>query len=311
MKKIISILIIALTFSLAGCGAKKSESYGNTQDAKSQNSIDMTKDKGIKTEFNDSKNTLKNEIKNTNEVPNENTRKLIKKAIMQIESNTFDKSIDDANKKIIAAGGYIENSNITGKSTNYSGKEMARHANFVARIPSVNYEKFLNDAGSIGNIIMQNRSAEDVTSKYFDTEAHLKALKIQEERLLELLKKSGELKDIIAIEKELTEVRYQIENLTGTLKKLDNLVNYTTVNLNIDEVFELTNIQGTPVTVWDKTTRGFVDSVKSLINILKGFVIVIGVLLPYVLVIGIVYLVLRLIFKIRIKDIINKINKNK
>ena len=51
-----------------------------------------------------------------------------------------------------------------------------------------------------------------------------------------MLKESKNVSDVIAVESELYKVRYDIESLEGQLKNLDNLIEYSTVYINIEEV---------------------------------------------------------------------------
>ena len=50
-------------------------------------------------------------------------------------------------------------------------------------------------------------------------------------------------KDIITLESAIAETELQIERLTGTLRKYDALVDYATVNLQLQEVYRLANTE--------------------------------------------------------------------
>jgi hypothetical protein len=161
----------------------------------------------------------------------------------------------------------------------------------------VNYEAFKSSVNTLGHVVSSGENGEDITTQYFDTQAHLKALQIQEERLLELLKKTGELKDILELEKELANVRYQIENYTSSLQKMDNLVDYTTCNITITEVKALTKIKAEPTSFWEKLGDVFIGSLNALLSLCKFALLAATAILPFAFV-GIllavpVYLLLR------------------
>lgn len=259
-----------------------SDSKNSKREEKLDNSI-----KDSKTESEKEKNNLKL-----------NERKIIKKAFVDLEAKEFEDTINSIISKVISEDGYVQNSNISGTRLYDKNKYSTRHAELVLRIPKTNFDKFLNEMGNLGNITRKSINGEDVTNEYFDTEAHLKALTIQEERLLELLKKTGELKDIIEIEKELSDVRYKIENLTGTIKKFDNLIDYSTVNININEVYEFKEKAETPITVWQKTVSAFKSSIKIIINFLKSTLIFVGGIIPFILIILLIHLILKHLFKV-------------
>ena len=60
---------------------------------------------------------------------------------------------------------------------------------------------------------------KDVTDSYFDIEARLASLEIQKERYLELLERAEDMESIVVLTNALTDVLYQIESHTGTLKR--------------------------------------------------------------------------------------------
>ncbi len=167
-----------------------------------------------------------------------------------------------------------------------------RQAHYKVRIPSERFEQFITDAGELGNITRNESWGEDVSSQYFDTEARLKSLTIQEERLLTILSKAEELKDIIELERELSSIRYEIENLTGTLRKYDNLVAYSTLEMDIREVKEIKEIEEDPVTLWEKMANIFRNSIESVGEIAEGMLLFSIGVIPFLLLLGIVLLIL-------------------
>ena len=107
------------------------------------------------------------------------------------------------------------------------------------RIPRKSFDQFISGLGDVGSVINQQITGEDITGQYLDVEARLKSLKLQEERLLTILSKAELLQDIIELERELSNVRYEIEHYTGTLKKWDNLIDYSKVTIDVYEVHEI------------------------------------------------------------------------
>ena len=108
-----------------------------------------------------------------------------------------------------------------------------RFASYKINVPSDKLDDFLDESSKLATVRNKSTSAEDITAQYYDNESRLKSLQIQEERYLEILKTATEVKDIIEIENALTDVRYEIENLTTCLNKISNLVDMATVNINI------------------------------------------------------------------------------
>jgi len=289
----ILILIIMLSVLMVGCGAKKASSasertanvaIANDSTGLSENSAGEAPKSEAKAE-DKSKDAVVNSL--------DGQVKIIRNGTLQMETISFDDAVKQILSKTTGIAGYVQSSNITGSSIAAKQGEESRTGEFVLRIPKTKFDSFISDIGNLGSITNQKISSEDVTSAYFDTQAHLKSLNIQEERLLELLKKTGKLEDIIVLEKELSDVRYQIESLSGSLKKWDNLIDYCTLNIQISEVHK---IKESSITYGDKIANGFTSSLKSLVDFAKEFVVIVVVCLPYIVVLSILFFIIRYVY---------------
>ncbi|WMJ86894.1 DUF4349 domain-containing protein [Anaerocolumna sp. MB42-C2] len=217
-------------------------------------------------------------------------RKLIRRIIMELETMEFNPTMDFITKEVNKSGGYIEKSEIQGDS--YEGSTN-RYANLVIRIPSTEVDSFITKVDKNANVINKQESMEDITLNYVDTKSHVKALQIEQERLLALLEKSGKLEDIISLEDRLSDVRYELEKYASTLRTYDNLVEYSTITLTVDEVVRITPVEGK--SAWNRMGTGLKDS---LYNIRQGFVNFIVWLVvngPYLILWGIILVIFVLI----------------
>jgi len=287
------MLMIIISFGAVGCGSKKSSTSSESKpsmDVSMGNSGLSEKSAVAANETakpaTDSKNKLNASL--------EGQGKIIRNGTIQMETLSFDETVKQILSITNSMGAYVQSSDVAGTSIEAKLSQQSRRGSFILRIPKTKFDNFLLDIGNLGSITKQQVSTEDVTSAYFDTQAHLKSLTIQEERLLALLKKTGELKDIIVLEKELSSVRYEIESLSGNLKKWDNLIDFCTLNI---EVVEVHKIKENPVSFVDKIANGFVSSVKSLVDFGKGFVVIISIFIPYLVVLSIILLIIRYIYK--------------
>lgn len=282
MNKKISIVVslLFLLFIFSACSKKSDNSPGaakNSSMDKSKQELSI-KDGSVASTENKNADTSK-------EKPLEDSaRKVIKRASLTVETTGYDDTLNGIANLSETMGGYIENSDLMGKgygNTNFQ----SRRAHFTIRIPKKNFDEFLNKISTISNILQKQVNGEDITSKYIDTEARLKTLNVREERVLELLKKATKLEDVLQLEKELSNIRYEIENLTGSLKKMDNLVELTTVNIEVIEVSQITKVEGMPKSIWQKTALVFKQSLNSLGTILQGLYLFIIGLIPYLVII--------------------------
>lgn len=302
MKKIRILLVVVLILSLMGCGSNSNEAMNTNNVAMDMEDADYALEapsfggveKGANFSFSESaeEEALVETTTNTQVV---DERKIIKSASMDLETLEFDHAIKLLTEKVEAIGGYIESSSVQGKSID--DRYSTRYANYSLRIPQEHFLTFMADLNSVGNIVYENKYGEDITAQYYDTEAHLSTLEIQEERLLDILKKAEKIEDVITLERELSNVRYQIESLQGSMKRWDNLVSYSTIQVSIREVVEITEIKETPKTLGEKIANSFSDSVKGIKRFFENLTIFLIGNIPYLIIYVPVIIIIVLIIR--------------
>ena len=148
-------------------------------------------------------------------------RMLIKRGYLTIEVDNIEKSVEDTLKLIKLEKGYTEDKSIEEKS-----------AFLLLRVPSKNLNSTINKLSSIGNVTNKSVSAEDVTEQYVDTEARMKNKVVLRDRLKQLLNKAKDVKDILAIEKELNRIQGDIDSMQALLKSMKKKGDYATLSVN-------------------------------------------------------------------------------
>ena len=191
------------------------------------------------------------------------SRKLITTANLSVETKEFDKMVSDIENYVNSNGGYLESINLYNGSR-YNGNVVERHASLTVRIPADKLDSFLTEVGNAGNITDRSQSVEDITLSYVDMKAHKETLQGEEERLLELLKNSERIEDMIVLEDKLADVRYQIESMESQLRTFDNKVNFSTVYMNVDEVVDYTPVVYEEPTLSERMKEGFTDTLDDI-----------------------------------------------
>jgi hypothetical protein len=198
------------------------------------------------------------------------SRKLIWYGDIQLETTDFDRSVKALYSLIEECGGFIQSSAVTGEGRGASGEAKLRNGRYTVRIPSENFNLFMMSSGNVATVLSSGTRSEDVTSQYFDTEARLKVLRIKEERLIEMLEQTekveykDELQYILQLENELSNVRYEIESLTGTLRRYDDMITYSTVTVYLMEVREYTATPPEPEGIGERIARKFSASLQAV-----------------------------------------------
>ncbi len=225
------------------------------------------------------------------------SRKLIKNVNLEVETEEFDTLLSTVEQKTETLGGYIEES-YTYNGSEYRGRG-TRNANLMIRIPAKKLGDFLSEIAEVSNVISRNERVTDVTLQYVDMESHKKALVAEQDRLLELLEQAENIEDIITIESRLSDVRYQIESMESQLRTMDNQVSYSTINLSIEEVKQLTPVK--EQSVGEKIVTGFTKSLTNVGVGIMNFGIGLIINLPYLLLLGVIIAVIVLGIRFALK----------
>ena len=276
VRKLLALtLCFALLLALAGCGAKSEAAYDMAAPMASAGSMEYTM-----TETMDASNSLTEDSAASAQVPE--NRKWIVTVDMSAETEDMDALITGIQEQIDALNGYVQNQRISNGSNRASYRY--RSAYLTVRIPAESVDQFTEKVSGMSNVTHSSKNLEDITLSYVATESRMLALQTEETRLLELMAKAETMSDLLEIEARLTDVRYELERVTSQLRSYDDLVNYATIYLNIEEVKEYTPVA--EKTRWQKITDGFVKSLKGVWNGALDFVVWLIVNLPYLLVIG-------------------------
>ena len=287
MRKLLATLMIALLVAglFVGCGAQTPAAmdsmveapeampeldYGYLNDSANGSASPAEPDKGSSTTSNPE----------TDVTPQ--NQKLIRTIRLSAETEDMDALLYQVETRVNELGGYVEAREVYNGSMYNSSRY--RNASLTIRIPAAKLDGFVDHVGQISNITNNTETTDDVTLQYVSIESRIKALQIEEERLLELLSKAENMSDLLTIEARLTEVRYELENITSQLRVLENKVNYGTIHLEVSEVVEYTEPE--PENGWQRMGKGFVKSVKGVGNGLKEFFIWLVAAIPYLLLIG-------------------------
>ncbi len=198
-----------------------------------------------------------------------NSRKLITTVNIEAETADVEALANRIEQKVTALGGYIESSNVYSNSR-YDG-DISKSASITARVPADGLDSFLNDVDGNANITGRSTNTEDVTLHYADTEAHERALTLEQQSLEKMMSMAETVEDVMAIQSQLTDVRYRLDSIRSQLRTYDNDINYSTVHLSIMETEKFTVTE--KESVLDRIKNGFVDNLLEVMDAIAEFLI--------------------------------------
>jgi len=166
------------------------------------------------------------EISEKSSVPQmQQEQKIIKTGNLRFQSRDLEKTHARVKNLVTRYNGILQ-SDRSGKGYNEDYREM------TIRIPAEHFQTLIDSISQGVAYFDQNDvTQQDVSEEYVDIEARLKAKRELENRYLELLKQAKTVKDMLEIERELSNIREEIEARQGRLKYLQNQVSYSTLHL--------------------------------------------------------------------------------
>lgn len=241
MKKLPALLLaLALVFCLCACGSSSQSSLATSENAADYSSASVSmEDYAAPASASGEDYGLSGAAgSGSEELPADDPQKIIYSAEVNVETTSFDDSLELLSDLVDEYEGWVESSSINGANYNDTSSNYRRNrsASYTLRIPSQSFSTLMNRLTALGNVPYSHTYTENVSAQYYDVQARLTAYTTQEESLLAMMEQADNVTDLIAIEEKLTLVRYQIESLQSSLNNWDRQVSYSTIYLYIDEV---------------------------------------------------------------------------
>jgi len=223
-------------------------------------------------------------------------RKIIRNAFVAIEVENFDSAYSRI-KSMISAYGFIQESNIKKDKVHVAeGEKSITRGTIIIRVDKDRFDSVLGDLKGLGTLINENIKSDDVTDKFFDTESRLRLIKYEETRLEEYLKKTSDPDTIFKIESRLTNIRHEIESLTGNLNKMKDLVQLSTITIEMSEKYPESKPQK-EATYWEKLKDSFAESIEGVVDFFSELLLVIVQLLPVLVVLAVILFAVIMFYK--------------
>lgn len=163
------------------------------------------------------------------EPPGVRTPAVISTGTLTVESEDVAKARFDLGKVVDALGGTIADEKTTATS-----EGEVRLSRLVLRIPSEDFDRAMTDLAALGEVTASTRKAEDVTTQVIDTEVRIRAQEQSLERVEVLLARAQSIRDIVAIEAQLTRRQAQLDSLKSQLAWLEDQTSLSTITVYLE-----------------------------------------------------------------------------
>lgn len=222
-------------------------------------------------------------------------RKIIFNAFIVLDVEEFDTKFKMITSMVESTGiGYVQNSEITSHKISSNPEIYRKSGTIVLRVAQNKFNTVVNDIQQLGTVRDYRRGTEEITDQYYDTQYWVQAYEAERERIMEYLRQAPNLDQMLTLERKLSEVTYKIEKLKGSLRKWDNLVEFTTITIELREASaDGTKSFNRSKDYGQRLAAAFADSFTGAIETFGNFLINIIYILPTLIVLGIVYLIAR------------------
>lgn len=108
----------------------------------------------------------------------------------------------------------------------------------TVRVPAKEFFGLLDRLKGLGQTLTKDINASDVTDEYVDLQLRLKNAEALRDRFLAILAQAKDVKDTLAVERELNRIREEIERIKGRLAMLSQQIRYSTVEVHFVQMKE-------------------------------------------------------------------------
>jgi hypothetical protein len=225
-------------------------------------------------------------------------RKIIRNADLQLETD----APEQAQQKITAiaesTGGFVVESQQSSSDARSGARDTVT---MTVRVPAEKFGETLDEIRKTASrTIVETVKSDDVTEEFIDIEAQMKAKKSLEAQFLEIMKRANTVEDALDVQRQLAEVRGEIEKIEGRKRFLENQSALSTIKIRLQTPTALTaKSEGFGYRLKESFGKGF-DAALNFILMLVSIVIAI---LPFLIFIVLpIYLFVRYILKKRRKQ---------
>lgn len=165
-------------------------------------------------------------------ITNPTNRKIYYTLGYTITTKNLNEKIKEISSKVTELEGYISNS-----SEKIENNKNNDYAHYTYRVPTKKLQEFVDFMNNDDCVTNKTISSSDITTEYSETEERLKTLYASKAAYTKLLnEESLTISDIIVINNKLEDLDTEINVLESKKAKYDNLIDYSTININFYSV---------------------------------------------------------------------------
>lgn len=285
--RLLVIFTLALTLLvLAGCSSRRAADQPESTRSEAPASAPRTPgassgsaEKGSAVQDGQMKQASLTNAQNSQASVSVTERKIIRNADLMLEINDPSEGQRRIASIAESRGGFVVTSE--SKQRNAEGQlkpEMI--VTVTVRVPAAQFEAVVSEIRGAGTRVVQEKmTGQDVTEEFIDLEARIRAKQALEAQFMEIMKQAKTVSDALEVQRQLAEVRAEIERIEGRRRFLENQSSLSTINVTLQPPTKIVSTTG----FFYSVKRAFGEGLDVAAAITLAFIQILVALLPILL----------------------------
>jgi hypothetical protein len=223
-------------------------------------------------------------------------RLIIKNGELDLLVEDTDRALGQIGQIAVDNGGYVLNS-----QSWQTGEVKAGTITIAVR--AENFETAMRRLSDTAiEVLRETSSGQDVTAEYVDLDSRLSSLEATRDRLRTFLDDAQDVDEALAVNRELSQIETEIEQVQGRMNYLSGRAAYSTIAINLSMAYDVPTPTPTPWSL-GRTFNSAVKAQGALLRFLAEaatwLVVVLG---PYLVVLAIIIVIVRALLRRRKKS---------
>ncbi|MEO6334800.1 MAG: DUF4349 domain-containing protein [Pyrinomonadaceae bacterium] len=191
-------------------------------------------------------------------------RKIIRNAELNLEAENPEEAQQMITGIAELKGGFVVESQQSSSDNRATSRDIVA---VTVRVPSDRFSEALDEIRKTATrVVTETVKGQDVTEEFIDIEAQMKARKALEEQFMAIMKRANSVEDALDVQRQLADVRGEIERIEGRKRFLENQSSLSTIKIRLQTA-----------KVFAESSTGFgprlSDAFSSGLEVAMGFVL--------------------------------------
>ncbi len=158
-------------------------------------------------------------------------RKIVRNADLSLEAESPEESQKSIASIAESKGGFVVESQQSISDKTGTTRDVVT---MTVRVPAAKFAETVDEIRKTASrVIVETIKGDDVTEVFIDVEARLRAQKALEQQFMEIMKRANSVEDALNVQRQLGEVRSEIEKIEGRKRFLENQSSLSTIKIRI------------------------------------------------------------------------------